>query len=252
MPTAREEDRTNAPPRVLYVEDDLDIGRLISTHMANSGFRCDWVRDGASAVAHFQAGRYSLILLDLMLPQLSGLDVCRQVRLHDPRTPLIMISARADIRDVVLGLELGADDYITKPFSVRVLHARIQALLRRQAQRTEAGEESPQPIVRGPLVIDPLQHRVTLGGRLIDLTAKEFNLLTVFATHPGRSFSRGELLDRVWGADFEGFDHTVNTHINRLRGKIEVDPAQPRLIRTVWGVGYRFEETAADTPDAPP
>jgi len=232
------------PARVLCVEDNPQIGRLICGELVAAGYRCDWVQDGATALRRFADGGFDLVLLDLMLPGIDGLEVCRRIRLGDPHTPLMMVTARAGIRDVVLGLELGADDYITKPFSIQVLLARVQALLRRHSQRAETATvpADTQPIVCGPLTVDPLKHRVTLHGEVVEVTAKEFALLALFAAHPGRSFSRGELLDRVWGAEFEGYDHTVNTHINRLRGKIEADPAQPVFILTVWGVGYRFAE----------
>lgn len=188
-----------------------------------------------------------------MLPLVGGLEVCRRIRSVAPHTPLIMLTAHAGIHDVVLSLALGAGDYITKPFSMQVLMARVQALLRRHGSHNGNGSANTdaQPIVRGPLTVDPLKHSVTLAGRAVELTAKEFALLTLFAAHPGRSFSRGELLDRVWGAEFEGYDHTVNTHINRLRGKIEVDPANPSFILTVWGVGYRFTEVEALDADSP-
>lgn len=237
--------------RVLCVEDDLQIGRLVSAQLTAAGYRCDWLQDGAAALRRFGEGGFDLILLDLMLPSIDGLEVCRRIRSVDPHTPLIMVTARAGIRDVVLGLELGADDYITKPFSMQVLMARVQALLRRRGNRNDSTAADAQPIIRGPLTVDPLKHRVTLNGRVIELTAKEFSLLALFAAHPGRSFSRGELLDRVWGAEFEGYDHTVNTHINRLRGKIETDPANPVFILTVWGVGYRFTEIETLDADSP-
>ncbi len=227
------------PHRVLCVEDDLQIGRLISARLTAAGYCCDWLQDGAAALRRFGEGGFDLVLLDLMLPSVDGLEVCRRIRSVDPHTPLIMLTARASIRDVVLGLELGADDYITKPFSMQVLMARVQALLRRHGNRNDSTAADVQPIVRGPLTVDPLKHSVTLAGRAVELTAKEFALLALFAAHPGRSFSRGELLDRVWGAEFEGYDHTVN------------DPANPRFILTVWGVGYRFAEVEALDADSP-
>lgn len=226
----------------LLVEDDSEIGRLVSQQLGNAGYRCEWVQDGARAVQRFSEAQFDLILLDLMLPSLDGLEVCRRIRQRDTQTPLIMITARASTRDVVLGLEIGADDYITKPFEMQVLMARVQALMRRQNRGGEDDGDDSQPLIRGPLTIYLLKHLATLEGRPLELTAKEFALLTLFAGHPGRNFSRGELLDRVWGIEFEGYDHTVNTHINRLRNKIESDLAHPRFIRTVWGVGYRFAD----------
>ncbi|QOR37677.1 response regulator transcription factor [Billgrantia diversa] len=243
--------------RVLCVEDNLEIGRLLTESLAGAGYACDWVRDGEAALALLDAEaavRYDLVTLDLMLPGVDGLEVCRQLRRRGSLTPVLMITAKAAIRDVVAGLEIGADDYVTKPFVLPILLARIQALLRR-GQR-QAGDDDgivAAPIlVCGPLTIDADSHRVHLDGKPIQLTGKEFALLSLFARHPGRSFSRGELLNHVWGEEFDGYDHTVNTHINRLRSKIEADPARPYFIQTVWGVGYRFAEVAegADAPSA--
>ncbi|TLF52290.1 response regulator transcription factor [Halomonas urmiana] len=240
--------------RILCVEDNPEIGKLLSARLAEAGHRCDWITDGEAALAALEGAApgstYDLVMLDLMLPGIDGLEVCRRLRRRDSRTPVLMVTAKAAIRDVVVGLELGADDYVTKPFHMPILLARVQALLRR-GQRQAEGEdgivEAP-PLVCGGLVIDADQHRVTLDGQPVQLTGKEFALLSLFARHPGHGFTRGELLDRVWGEEFDGYDHTVNTHINRLRKKIEVDPARPRFIQTVWGVGYRFIDPAA-APD---
>lgn len=225
--------------RILCVEDNPDIGKLLLAILDDAGYAADWVSDGQTALTRWPQA--SLVLLDLMLPKLDGLSVCREIRKQDATLPLIMLTAKAGISDVVRGLEIGADDYITKPFDAPVLLARIGALLRRRHQLpTDSANEAP--LVVGELIIDSVKHRVTLAGAEIPLTAKEFALLLLFARHPGRSFSRGELLDSVWGTDFDGFDHTVNTHINRLRGKIEADPAHPQFIHTVWGMGYRFAD----------
>ncbi|TFH88531.1 response regulator transcription factor [Billgrantia azerbaijanica] len=232
--------------RILCVEDNAEIGKLLTESLAAADYACDWVRDGEAALALLAgdaAPRYDLVMLDLMLPGVDGLEVCRRLRRHDSLTPVLMVTAKAAIRDVVVGLEIGADDYVTKPFAMPILLARVQALLRRggrQVASVDDGIVAAPPLVYGPLVIDVDQHRVTLEGKPVQLTGKEFALLTLFARHPGHGFSRGELLDRVWGEEFDGYDHTVNTHINRLRGKIEANPARPRFIQTVWGVGYRF------------
>ncbi|MGR4069693.1 response regulator transcription factor [Halomonas sp. LR3S48] len=241
--------------RILCVEDNAEIGRLLTESLTAAGYACDWVRDGEAALALLGAEaagvRYDLVTLDLMLPGMDGLEVCRRLRRLDSLTPVLMVTAKAAIRDVVVGLEIGADDYVTKPFAMPILLARIQALLRRGLRQapSDDGIVATPPLVCGPLVIDADRHRVHLDGKALQLTGKEFALLSLFARHPGRSFSRGELLDHVWGEEFDGYDHTVNTHINRLRNKIEADPARPRFIQTVWGVGYRFAETAA--PSAP-
>ncbi|MBB3190325.1 response regulator transcription factor [Halomonas cerina] len=239
------------PYRILCVEDNPEIGRLLSERLAEAGHRCDWVADGEVALGALENSAYDLVMLDLMLPGIDGLEVCRRLRCRDSRTPVLMVTAKAAIHDVVEGLELGADDYVTKPFHMPILMARVQALLRR-GQRQAQGEDGiveTAPLVRGTLVIDADQHRVTLDGQPVQLTGKEFALLSLFARHPGHGFTRGELLDKVWGEEFDGYDHTVNTHINRLRKKIEVDPARPRFIQTVWGVGYRFVDPAAEDAD---
>lgn len=235
------------PYRILCVEDNPEIGKLLTESLAAADYACDWVRDGEAALALLAAEasglRYDLVMLDLMLPGVDGLEVCRRLRRRDSLTPVLMVTAKAAIRDVVVGLEIGADDYITKPFAMPILMARVQALLRRGGQQQAGADDGivpTPPLVCGPLAIDVDQHRVSLEGKPVQLTGKEFALLSLFARHPGHSFTRGELLDKVWGEEFDGYDHTVNTHINRLRGKIETDPAKPRFIQTVWGVGYRF------------
>ncbi|MEM9664629.1 MAG: response regulator transcription factor, partial [Bacteroidota bacterium] len=192
----------------------------------------------------FRTRAFDLIVLDHMLPGVDGLEVCRRIRRVDRFVPIIMLTARAEMLDVVHGLELGADDYITKPFKTVELLARVRALFRRvEADRSWQDLVTDDDLLRrGALTLYPLQRKVALHGQRIELTAKEFDLLLLFARHPGRTFTRGDLLDGVWGSQFEGYDHTVNTHINRLRGKIEPDASQPVFIQTVWGVGYRFAE----------
>lgn len=239
--------------QVLCVEDDPDIGKLLVAILGEAGYPAVWVADGDKALACWHQA--ALIILDLMLPGTDGLDVCREIRRRDAAVPLIMLTAKAGTRDVVRGLELGADDYITKPFESAILLARVQALLRRRDHSREAPETiaDQPPLSFGGLAIDIDKHRVTLAGQPVSLTAKEFALLGLLARHPGRGFTRGELLDRVWGPEFDGFDHTVNTHINRLRGKIEADPGNPRFILTVWGIGYRFADADDHAePDAHP
>lgn len=226
---------------ILLIEDDPQIARLVSTQLGEAGHEVEWVADGRTGLDRFQAGAFDLLVLDLMLPGMDGLDVCRGIRADNHQTPILMLTARADKRDVVLGLEVGADDYLTKPFHSAELAARVQALLRRRLR----GQESPpaETSLRcGPLTMNPDKRKASINGRTVMLTAKEFDLLLLFCRHPGRAFSRGDLLDAVWGAEFEGYDHTVNTHINRLRNKIETDAGKPRFIQTVWGVGYRFAE----------
>ena len=234
--------------RILCVEDDPDIGRLLVAILGEAGYPADWVTSGERALECWRDA--ALVVLDLMLPGIDGLAVCREIRGHDAGIPLIMLTALAGTRDVVLGLEIGADDYITKPFDVAILLARVQALLRRRQRESvsSAAGATSAPIVVGTLRVDIDKHEVRIDEVPVSLTAKEFALLALFARNPGHGFSRSDLLDQVWGPEFDGFDHTVNTHINRLRGKIEADPAAPRYIQTVWGVGYRFVDPH-DTPD---
>lgn len=227
-------------PRILCIEDDPDIGRLLVAILGEAGYPADWVTSGEQALERWRDA--ALVVLDLMLPGIDGLAVCREIRSQDTAIPLIMLTALAGTRDVVQGLEIGADDYITKPFEGEILLARVQALLRRRGRDVPVPDETAvdAPITVGGLCVDIDKHQVRVNDLPVSLTAKEFALLALFARHPGHGFSRSDLLDRVWGAEFDGFDHTVNTHINRLRGKIEADPAEPRYIQTVWGVGYRF------------
>jgi DNA-binding response OmpR family regulator len=231
--------------RVLIIEDDRELAELVAMNLRDLGLAAERAADGRSGLARALAGDWSLIILDLMLPQLDGLAVCRRIREGNPLTPILMLTARSEEVDRVLGLELGADDYVTKPFSVRELAARVKALLRRsRAGQAPAGRTAEAPIELGGLAVDLAKRRVTLQGRPVELTAKEFDLLALFARNPGRAYSRPELLSQVWGYQYEGYEHTVNSHINRLRGKIERDPARPVFLRTVWGVGYRFAEPA--------
>jgi len=235
-------------PAILLIEDDSQIARLVSTQLRETGFEVEWVADGRAGLDRFGARAFDLLILDLMLPGMDGLDVCRRIRADRRLTPILMLTARADKRDVVLGLEVGADDYLTKPFHGAELIARVQALLRRSARGPEQAQPEA-PVTCGPLIMYPDKRKAGVHGRAVELTAKEFDLLLLFCRHPGRAFSRGELLDAVWGAEFEGYDHTVNTHINRLRNKIESDADKPRLIQTVWGVGYRMAEAEEHAPE---
>ncbi len=234
--------------RILVVEDQRDIAELIAMHLRDLGHRIDCVHDGAAGYEAARSGRYDLVVLDVMLPGRDGLDIVRALRIDKVSTPVLMLTARSTELDRVLGLELGADDYLTKPFSIAELQARVRALLRRLHMHAPAAADSAgaagtaERIEAGDLLIDVASREVRLAGRPITLTAKEFDLLAHFARHPGRAFTRLQLLDAVWGTTFEGYEHTVNTHINRLRAKIEIDPANPRHVLTVRGVGYRFAD----------
>jgi DNA-binding response OmpR family regulator len=231
-------------PHILLVEDDSQIGRAVSRLLREIHGAVDWVQDGQAGLERFYEEDYDLVVLDLLLPRLGGLDVCRRIRETDRQTPIVMLTAKAEMSDVVRGLELGADDYITKPFSTPELVARINAVFRRVTADRESltGERASHPLRRGALLVDPAKQRVTLRGHPVHLTAKEFELLALFAQNPGRVFSRTELLAEIWGPDFDGYDHTVNTHINRLRSKIEEEHGDPVYIKTAWGVGYRFAD----------
>lgn len=231
---------TMSEPAILLVEDEPDLADLVRIHLSDLGYRVDAVADGALGLQRALAQPYALIILDVMLPGLDGLEVCRQLRASQRATPILMLTAKSEEVDKILGLELGADDYVTKPFSIRELVARVRALLRRV--ELDQPEAAPAELAFGDLVIQPLKRKVQVAGEPVELTAKEFDLLHLFAQHPGRAFSRQELLDKVWGYQYAGYSHTVNSHINRLRSKIEPDPATPRYVQTVWGVGYRFAE----------
>jgi DNA-binding response OmpR family regulator len=233
--------------RILVVEDQKDIADLIALHLRDLGHTVDCVHDGGRGLDSARSGRYDLIVLDLMLPVRDGLDVVRTLRIDRIDTPVLMLTARSGEIDRVLGLELGADDYLTKPFSIPELQARVKAILRRiDRQQASAPDEASERLVVGELEIDPASREVRVEGRPVGLTAREFDLLLHFARHPGRAFTRLQLLDAVWGTTFEGYEHNVNTHINRLRGKIEADPADPRYVLTVRGVGYRFTDPRID------
>ncbi len=230
---------------LLLVEDDDAIADALRLHLENeAGYRLHREADGLRAMAAIDRRRWDLVLLDLMLPGADGWAVCRHLRARHPDVPVIMLSARGAEAHRVLGLELGADDYLAKPFSMLELVARVRALLRRIEQLRSA--PAPTTDLRfGPFVLDTLRRELRRGELAVTLTLREFDLLHFLARSPGRAYSRGELLQHVWGAGFDGYEHTVNSHINRLRAKIEDDPREPRRIVTVWGLGYRFDALPA-------
>ena len=230
--------------KILVIEDDRDIAHLLQLHLRDLNCEVDLAHDGLTGLGQARAGHYDLIILDLMLPGMEGLEVCRHLRTKPDYTPVLMLTAKSSELDRVLGLEVGADDYLTKPFSIRELLARVKALFRRvDALSSHPTQETPALIQSGDLVIDVERRKVTLQDKPIELTAKEFSLLLQFAQHPGKVYTRSQLLDLVWNYGHDGYEHTVNSHINRLRAKIEQDPAHPKYIRTVWGVGYKFFES---------
>ncbi len=232
------------PSRILVAEDQADIRDLIVMNLQGAGYAVQAVADGAAALRSQAEQASDLLLLDLMMPGLDGLEVLKALRARGRATPILLLTARSTELDRVLGLELGADDYLTKPFSMAELLARVKALLRRaELLRAAAGANASGAVLRnGELEIRPARREVQVAGRALEFTALEFELLLHFANHPGRVFSRAQLLDAVWGYSHEGYEHTVTTHINRLRAKLEDDPMRPRYILTVRGAGYKMRD----------
>ncbi len=231
--------------KVLVVEDNPDIAKLVSLHLKDLGCEVVLAADGLRGLEEARARRYDLIILDLMLPGMDGLELCRRLRGETDYTPILMLTAKSSEVDRVVGLEIGADDYLTKPFSISELLARVKAIFRRVDALGAGRPPAPKRLNLGAMAIDVEKRSVTVAGQVIDLTAKEFDLLLQFAEHPGRVYSRQQLLDLVWGTGHMGYEHTVNSHINRLRGKIEDNPAEPEYVLTVWGVGYKFNDRLA-------
>jgi DNA-binding response OmpR family regulator len=229
------------PRKILVIEDDRDIARLVELHLRDEGYSVAVVSDGRIGTQQALETRFDLVILDLILPGMDGLEVCRRIRSRPDYTPVLMLTAKSTDVDRILGLELGADDYLTKPFNVRELLARVKALFRRVDALGARETTAPRMAIRsGGLTIDPEKRKVAVHGKPVHLTAREFDLLLEFSLHPGKVYTRGQLLDKVWGYSYQGYEHTVNSHINRLRDKIERNPARPRYILTVWGVGYQF------------
>jgi DNA-binding response OmpR family regulator len=231
----------NAPPvaaRVLIIEDDPTVAEVVGRYLAREGYEVEIATDGAAGLERALADPPELVILDLMLPSLGGLEVCQRIRAAAP-VPVIMLTALGEETDRIVGLELGADDYVAKPFSPRELTARVKAVLRR-ANGPLAPAQTPTVLRAGALEVDVTAHEARLDGELVALTAKEFDLLAYLMEHPRRAFRREQLLDRVWGFSY-GDTSTVTVHIRRLREKIEADASAPRYVCTVWGVGYRFE-----------
>ena len=234
--------------RILVAEDQTDIRDLLVLNLQAAGYEVTSAPDGLAALASETARNNDLLILDLMMPGLDGLELCKTLRARGCITPILMLTAKSTELDRVLGLELGADDYLTKPFSLAELLARVKALLRRsellRVAQTNAQTQGAS-LRNGDLEIMPVKRQVTVAGRALDFTALEFDLLLHFAQHPGHVFSRSQLLNAVWGYTHEGYEHTVTTHINRLRSKLEADPLRPELILTVRGAGYKMREGAA-------
>lgn len=226
---------------VLVVEDERDIAQLLKLHLSDSCERVDIASNGHDGLRAAEARHWDLIILDLGLPGIGGLEICRRLRHHAHYTPVLMLTAKAADHERVHGLEIGADDYVTKPFCLQELLARVNAIFRRCAALRGEGATTDDGVLRyGELCIDLGSRQVAVRGETVALTAREFDLLTHFVRHPDRVYTRNQLLDQVWGHGHQGYEHTVNSHINRLRAKIESDPSQPHYITTVWGVGYRL------------
>jgi DNA-binding response OmpR family regulator len=239
------------PKQILIIEDNQDISKLVSMHLHDIGFQTKVAYDGRAGMELALCDSYDLIILDLMLPQLDGLHICRELRSKQIVTPILMLTARSTELDRVLGLEIGADDYLTKPFSIQELLARVNAIFRRANYFQLTATKAESNVIKfSNFELDADTRTVTHDGEEIELTAKEFDLFWYFACHPGRVYSRSQLLDQVWGYGHDGYEHTVNSHINRLRGKIEDDPANPEYILTVWGVGYKFTNNIMSTTEA--
>lgn len=226
--------------RILLIEDDGDIAALLRRHLSDSGAQVEHVTNGEKGLDRVEAdSRLDLVILDLGLPGIDGIDVAAKIKQLRPSLPIMVVTARSSELDRVSGLDAGADDYVIKPFSMLELVARVRAVFRRLDN--QVAQANTRGLVAGDLTLDVETHAVLINGKSIALTAREFGLLGEFVAHPGKVFRRGELLERVWGTQYEGYRHTVNTHINRLRAKIELDPHDPQYIQTIWGVGYKLK-----------
>ena len=229
--------------KFLIVEDDKDIANLMAIHLKDLEFESDIAYDGKEGLLKALNNDYKMILLDVRLPGLDGFEVCKKIRGEKNQTPILMVTSKSEEIDKIIGLEIGADDYITKPFSIRELMARVKAILRRSemAKQATTNETDKEIKFEGLFINVPLRI-IEVHGKRIELSPKEFDLLVLFASNPGRTYTRIQLLNQLWGYEFEGYEHTVNSHINRLRSKIEKNLNEPEFILTTWGVGYKFRE----------
>ncbi len=228
--------------KILIIEDDRDIADLIAIHMNDNGHEATKVHDGQEGLLKAMETQHDLIILDLKLPGMDGLEICHKLRLEKIDTPIIMLTSKSEEIDKVLGLEIGADDYMTKPFSIRELVARVKTVLRRGKSQGHTPDPSAQTIECENFYLDVSKRIVKSYNKQHELSPKEFDMLVLMASNPGKTYSRSDLLNQVWGVDFEGFEHTVNSHINRLRSKIEKNMNEPQFILTTWGVGYKFKD----------
>jgi DNA-binding response OmpR family regulator len=228
--------------KILMIEDDVSIVELVAIHLKDNYCELTKAHTGTDGLNLATKNKYDMIILDVMLPGMDGIEICRRLRADKIFTPILMLTARSEEIDKIIGLETGADDYLTKPFSIREFIARVKAILRRTEMGNSEKKIEEEIFESGSLLIDPIKRKVTLDGKKVDLTPKEFDLLYLFMSNPGKIYSRENLLNLVWGYEFSGYEHTVNSHINRLRSKIEADLTQPKYILTTWGVGYQFTD----------
>ena len=227
---------------VLVIEDDADIVELLTIHLEDLDCNVYDASDGIDGLKMAQSGNYDLIILDLMLPGMDGIEICRKLRSEEKYTPILMLTAKAEDIDKIIGLETGADDYMTKPFNVREFISRVKAIFRRVNMIKDEIMRPAKVFQFKGLKIEFEKRKVYIQDQKVSLTPKEFDLLALMTLHPGRSYDREELLNQVWGYEFSGYEHTVNSHINRLRAKIEPDVNKPEYILTTWGIGYRFND----------
>jgi DNA-binding response OmpR family regulator len=227
---------------VAIIEDDPNIRKLIKIVLSELNVPISEYDNGWKGLDALSQKKFSILILDLMLPGVNGLEICRKIRQSDKQMPILMLTSKSEEDDKIAGLEIGADDYLTKPFSNRELLARVKALLRRSELKSNTDIKENRLISIGTLSLDLNNRILTKNGIEINLTAKEFDLIQLFMSNPGRTFSRMDVLERVWGEQFEGLEHTVNSNINRLRNKIEEEPSQPKYIITMWGLGYKFNK----------
>jgi DNA-binding response OmpR family regulator len=238
---------TAAAPRILVVDDDPTVAEVVLAYLRRFDMEAQHAGDGPSALAAAEAQPPDLVILDLMLPGIDGLEVCRRLRSRRPDLPVIMLTARGEESDRVLGLEVGADDYVTKPFSPRELVLRVESVLRRSGVPGRTADGSPD-LRDGTLLLDVAAHQASLDGTPLSLTGREFDLLAFLLANPGQAFTRTELMQRVWGWEF-GDQSTVTVHVRRLREKVEADPSNPVRLATVWGVGYRWDAAGSSSPE---
>ena len=227
--------------KVLIIEDDKEISDLLEIHLSDLNCEISKEFDGLKGFNEAKGKKFNLIVLDIMLPNMDGFEICKELRKREINTPILMLTSKSEETDKVLGLEFGADDYLTKPFSIREFIARVKAIFRRIDSLTQEKEDKKN-LRYDNLVIDHTNRKVLLNDKRIELTQKEFELLYLMASHPGRTYTRENLLNLIWGTQYSGYEHTVNSHINRLRNKIEGNISEPKFILTTWGVGYRFND----------